>query len=77
MARRQDRVDAGHEPGLTSPEKAELAAARRRIVELETELAIHQRASELLKEGCVRCDIRRSAMLSHSRLSGAVSVEVA
>jgi putative transposase len=48
--RRQSLVDAGQEPGLTSVEKAELASARRRIAELETELAIHQRATELLKE---------------------------
>ena len=46
--RHQDRIDKGLEPGLTSAEKAELAAARRRIVELETELAIHRRASDLL-----------------------------
>ena len=31
-----------------SVEKAELTAAKRRIAELETELAIHRRASELL-----------------------------
>ncbi len=47
--RRQARVDAGVEPGLTSVEKAELVAARRRIRELETEVAIHRRATELLK----------------------------
>lgn len=46
--RRQDRIDKGLEPGLTSAEKAELTAARKRIAELETELAIHRRASELL-----------------------------
>jgi transposase-like protein len=48
--RRQARIDAGVEPGLTSVEKAELVAARRRIGELETEVAIHRRATELLKE---------------------------
>ena len=47
--RRQARIDAGVEAGLTSAEKAELAAARRRIRELETEVAIHRRATELLK----------------------------
>jgi transposase len=46
--RRQDRIDKGLIPGLTSAEKAELAAAKRRIAELEAELAIHRRASELL-----------------------------
>ncbi len=46
---RQERMDQGIEPGLTSAERAELAAARRRIRELEAELAIHRRAAELLK----------------------------
>ena len=48
--RRQDRVDRGLEPGTTSVEQAELAAARKRIRELETELAVHRRATQLLKE---------------------------
>jgi transposase-like protein len=43
--RRQEHIDTGQAPGLTSVEKAELAAARRRIAELKTELAVHQRAS--------------------------------
>ena len=47
---RQDRVDRGVEPGLTTVERAELAAARKKIRELESELAVHRRASELLKE---------------------------
>jgi transposase-like protein len=47
--RRQDHIDRGLEAGLTSVERAELVAARRRIRELETELAIHRRAAELLK----------------------------
>ena len=47
---RQARVDAGLESGVTTSEQAELAAAKRRIRELETELAIHRRATELLKE---------------------------
>ena len=48
--RRQDRIDRGLEAGLTSAEKAELAAAKKRIHELETEVAVHRRATELLKE---------------------------
>ncbi len=47
--RRQDRVDRGLEIGLTTAERAELISARRRIRELETELAVHRRAAELLK----------------------------
>jgi transposase-like protein len=46
--RRQHLVDTGRLPGTGSGENAELVAARRRIAELETELAIHRRASELL-----------------------------
>jgi transposase len=42
--RRQDRIDRGLEPGLTSSEKAELAVAKRRIAELETELWAMRRA---------------------------------
>ena len=48
--RRQARIDAGLEAGVTTAEHAELVAAKRRIRELETELAIHRRATELLKE---------------------------
>jgi len=48
--RRQARIDAGLEAGVASSEQAELGAAKRRIRELETELAIHRRATELLKE---------------------------
>jgi transposase-like protein len=51
--RRQEPVDTGQAPGLTSVEAAELAAARRRIRELETELAVTRRANELLKEQVV------------------------
>lgn len=47
--RRQERIDQGLEAGLSSGERAELLAARRRIRELESELAIHRRAAELLK----------------------------
>jgi transposase-like protein len=48
--RRQERIDRGLMPGLSTEEKAELVAARRRIRELETEVAIHRRATELLAE---------------------------
>lgn len=47
--RRQDRIDRGLVPGLSSLEKAELVAAKKRIAELETELAISRRAMELLR----------------------------
>jgi transposase InsO family protein/transposase-like protein len=47
--RKQDLIDRGERPGLRSSELAELQAARRRIAELETELAATKRANELLK----------------------------
>jgi transposase-like protein len=48
--RRQDCIDRGERPGLRSAELAELQAARRRIHELETELAATRRANELLRK---------------------------
>lgn len=48
--RRQEQIDRGEIPGLTSAERTELATAKQRIRELEAELAIHRRASELLAE---------------------------
>jgi transposase-like protein len=47
--RRQDAIDRGEAAGLTSLEQAELRAARRRIAQLEDELAVIRRANELLK----------------------------
>ena len=48
--RNQDLIDWGLRPGVSTAESTELAAARRRIRELETELAVTRRANELLKE---------------------------
>ena len=48
--RHQARVDAGLEAGVTTGDRAELEVAKQRIRELETELEIHRRATELLKE---------------------------
>jgi len=48
--RRQDRIDRGLEPGVSSGEHAELVAARKRIRDLESELAVARRAVELLRE---------------------------
>ena len=56
--RRQDRIDKGLEPGLTSAEKAELSAAKRRIAELETELAIHRRARSCSGRWCPQKAVR-------------------
>ncbi len=52
--RTQDEVDRGERPGLSSGERSELAMARRRIRELETELEMTKRASALFAESEVR-----------------------
>ena len=44
------RIDRGLVAGLTSAEKGELAVAKRRIAELETELRATRRAMELVRE---------------------------
>lgn len=48
--RRQDRIDRGLGPGLTSCEKVQMAAAKRRIAELETELHVTRRAIKQIRE---------------------------
>ncbi|WP_419944676.1 transposase [Candidatus Poriferisodalis sp.] len=48
-ADRDRTYDAGIEPGMTTAEHGELVALRKRVRELETELAIHRRATELGK----------------------------
>jgi transposase len=47
--RNQDQIDRGLRAGVSTSESVELAAARKRIRELETELAVTKRANELLK----------------------------
>ena len=47
---KQDRIDRGEIPGLSTTESAELRTARRRIRELETELAIIRQAAKFLGE---------------------------
>src|SRR5436309_849687 len=49
--RRQALIDAGQRPGAKSYEADPLVAARRRIKELEAELAMVRAASELFAEG--------------------------
>jgi transposase len=48
--RRRELIDRGELAGLSSAGREELRAARLRIRELETELVVHRRAAELLKE---------------------------
>jgi transposase-like protein len=47
--RNQDQIDRGLRVGSSTSESAELTAAKKRIRELETELAVTKRANELLK----------------------------
>jgi hypothetical protein len=47
----QDLIDRGVKPGLSTSEHGELAAARRRIKELVTELALVKQAAALFEEG--------------------------
>src|SRR5512133_1540590 len=46
----QDLIDRGVKPGLSTGERGELAAARQRIKELETELALVKQAAKLFEE---------------------------
>jgi transposase len=49
---KQDRIDRGEEAGQTTDQQLELAAAKRRIKQLETELAVARKINEVfLKEG--------------------------
>lgn len=47
--RNQDQIDRGLRSGVSTSESVELAAARKRIRDLETELEVTRRANELLK----------------------------
>jgi transposase len=47
---RQDDIDRGVRPGTPTQESAQLRAARRRIRELESELAIVRQAAKFLGE---------------------------
>lgn len=57
---RQDRIDRGEIPGMTTAESRELRKARRRIRELEAEVEILRRANSMLDpetrrpKGCTR-----------------------
>ena len=48
--RNQDLIDTGQRPGISSSEHVELVSARKRIAQLEAEVAASRRAVELLKE---------------------------
>jgi transposase-like protein len=49
---KQDRIDRGEADGATTSQQLELSAARRRIWQLETELAVARKVNEVfLAEG--------------------------
>lgn len=48
---KQERVDRGECPGLSTEEALDLAAAKRRIKQLETELAVSRKVNEVFLEG--------------------------
>jgi transposase-like protein len=49
---KQDRIDRGEQLGQTTDQQLELAAAKRRIAQLETELAVARKINEVfLTEG--------------------------
>jgi hypothetical protein len=60
--RRQQLIDSGQVPGITSTDQAELVAARRRIAELEAEVEIHRQAAELLKQVVAPKDVTRRSL---------------
>ncbi len=47
---RQDQIDRGERPGITRAESMELAKARKRIRQLEEEVAVLKKASKLFGE---------------------------
>ncbi len=58
---RQDRIDRGEADGPTTSQQLELAAARRRIKQLETELAVARKVNEVFSaEGSIPCPVRDS-----------------
>ena len=65
----QDLVDRGVRPGTSTSERGELAAARQRIKELETELALVKQAAKLFEEGCAQKPSTRSSLSWPGRAS--------
>ena len=47
---KQDRIDRGEEAGQTTDQQLELAAAKRRIKQLETELAVARKVNEVFPQ---------------------------
>src|SRR4051794_8535044 len=58
----KDLIDRGVKPGTATEDRGELASARRRIRELETELALVRKAAALFEEGCAQKTSTRSSL---------------
>ena len=71
--RNQDQIDRGLRAGVSTSESAELTAARKRIRELETELAVTKRANELLK---AQSDPKGDGRSSRQIVSEGLPIEV-
>ncbi|XLD88718.1 hypothetical protein QCD66_35200 [Polymorphospora sp. A560] len=65
---RQELIDTGQMPGVSSADQAKLVAARRRIAELETELAVHRRAAGLPSSGWLLMDCRSKCVAAWWRV---------
>jgi transposase len=65
----QDLIDRGVKPGTSTSERGELAAARQRIKELETEVALVKQAAKLFEEGCAQKPSTRSSLSWPARAS--------
>jgi transposase-like protein len=48
---KQEKIDRGESEGLSTDQALELAAAKRRIKQLETELAVSRKVNEVFLEG--------------------------
>jgi transposase-like protein len=48
---KQERIDRGEVEGLSTDQALDLAAAKRRIKQLETELAVSRKVNEVFLEG--------------------------
>ncbi len=60
--RHQEQIDSGLRPGVNSTDHAELIAARHRIAQLESELAVARRTAELLREAVPPKDASRRSL---------------
>nr|WP_280444566.1 transposase [Nocardia brasiliensis] len=75
--RREDEIDSGRAPGMNGAEQAELSAAKRRVRELEQEVAILKRARELLWEEPDPKAIRGHSHHGRRRAAGAAGLSFA